>query len=76
MTVAKYTLKSQDRGGKQVCAFFSLPQGCRNGLKCPFVHDANAASATDRAAPSTPASVTKNIQAMKQVKGTCGFLFY
>eukprot|EP00980_Cylindrotheca_fusiformis_P023532 scaffold10571_cov154-Cylindrotheca_fusiformis.AAC.10 len=36
----KYKLfsSSTSNGGKQVCAFFSSPDGCRNGAKCPFVH--------------------------------------
>ena len=58
---------------KPVCAFFSLPQGCRNGLKCPFVHgEAGAAAASEERPRATPTSlttgVTKNAQAMQQVR--------
>lgn len=36
----KYKLfsKSEDTGGKAVCAFFKSPDGCRNGDKCKFLH--------------------------------------
>lgn len=67
----KYTLKAQSGDGPKVCAFFSLPQGCRNAAKCPFIHDPNAAAPGEQpvAHPATPVAVTKNIEAMKQVKG-------
>lgn len=70
----KYTLKAQSGDGPKICAFFSLPQGCRNAAKCPFIHDPNAAAPGEHqpaaAPPATPAALTKNIKAMKQVKGT------
>jgi len=73
----KYKLKKVEDGvagdEKPVCAFFSLPQGCRNGAKCPFVHgEAGAAAASEERPRATPTSLTtgatKNAQAMQQVR--------
>lgn len=36
----KYKLLKSADGQRGVCAFFNLPQGCRNGAKCPFLHEA------------------------------------
>lgn len=74
-SVKKYKLKkveagSDEEGGTPVCAFFALPQGCRNGSACPFLHDGQptqGSSSSSRKATTT-ASTTKNIQAMKEVR--------
>ena len=73
----KYKLKKVEDDaaeGKPVCAFFSLPQGCRNGAKCPFLHgDNDDRTASAAAAPAFPkkasaGGLTKNAQAMRQVR--------
>lgn len=34
----RYRLTKAEEGQRVACAFFSLPQGCRNGKKCAFLH--------------------------------------
>lgn len=67
----KYKLvRAEDSGAageKAVCAFFTLPQGCRNGANCSFVH-AGTVAATVPAPRATLPNTTKNSHAMKQVR--------
>ena len=35
----KYVLHTTSgTGGPKPCAFFALPEGCKNGSSCPFLH--------------------------------------
>lgn len=38
MSTPKYRLLKVEGHGKAACAFFNLPQGCRNGANCQFRH--------------------------------------
>lgn len=66
----KYVLFKGDAGTKP-CAFFALPEGCRNGANCVFLHQSTssasaATSATTSASASTSEYRRKDRNAVKQ----------
>jgi hypothetical protein len=60
---AKYILFKGDAGTKP-CAFFSLPEGCRNGANCVFLHQ----STSSASAPASEYRSKDRIDAKQAVK--------
>ena len=60
----KYVLHTTSgTGGPKPCAFFALPEGCKNGSSCPFLHGDAPPTAPSSSSSSSSSHATTSVAA-------------